>query len=101
MFINFVGEDWKDVQIPAPSSGAPKAEKSEAPAAGTAESSSSVSGTHEFLGVPNVGPASNLLMAQYGIKPESVNWPNLKIAVYCNILLIFTGKSVVRVPKVW
>ena len=66
------GEDWQDVQIPAveaPSSAgddAPKADSS-APAP-TPAASEGVSVSHTFEHVANVGPATNLLLAQYGIK---------------------------------
>ena len=64
------GEDWKDVQIPAQTSGeaAPKPETEAAPAAPAKAEKKAVAGEHVFQHVPNVGPATNLLLAQYGIK---------------------------------
>ena len=67
------GEDWKDVQIPAieasPEKIAPAAEKS-APAA--EKKAAGKSGEHHFESNPNVGPATNLLLAQYGLKSGDV-----------------------------
>ena len=67
------GQDWKDVQIPGKQ--IPSSKKSEAiPAAAdddAAPVSSSVSAeAAELRFVPGVGPATNLLLAQYGIDPR-------------------------------
>ncbi len=64
------GEDWKDVQIPAPEK-KPKAEKKDEPAAATPKAAAEGQvGEHKFVHVANVGPATNLLMTQYGIDPR-------------------------------
>ena len=66
------GEDWKDVQIPSSKSAdaTPAKTDSEAPkAAATSATGVPVSEIH-VEHVPGVGPASNLLMAQYGIDPR-------------------------------
>ena len=62
------GQDWKDVQIPG-------AQPKEAPA--PTKSAASVSPTvdvaHEPVDlhfVPGIGPATNLLLAQYGLEPR-------------------------------
>ena len=69
------GEDWQDVQIPAKKkkakedSAEPAAEASSpAAAVGGGSDGGGRSGEHQFEHAPNVGPAANLLMAQYGIK---------------------------------
>ncbi len=69
------GEDWKDVQIPAPEK---KEKKQEAAAASAAPPETNASpgqdesrvGEHKFVHEPNVGPATNLLLTQYGIEPR-------------------------------
>ena len=66
------GEDWKDVQIPSSKSAdatPAKADSAASEAAATPVSGTPVSEIH-VEHVPGVGPASNLLMAQYGIDPR-------------------------------
>ena len=68
------GEDWKDVQIPAQTAGAsadsnPAAEAAAAAAVPAAPAAGGgVEQTH--VHVPGVGPATNLLLALYGINPR-------------------------------
>ncbi len=73
------GEDWKDVAIPAAPAPAAKAATSEASgqaatpaAAPSAPAAASAAAAHEFEHIPNVGPATALLMAQYGIKSSQL-----------------------------
>jgi predicted flap endonuclease-1-like 5' DNA nuclease len=62
------GQDWKDVQIPGKSA-AP--EKSAPPAGSAAPVTPSVSSEEaELHFLAGVGPATNLLLAQYGINPR-------------------------------
>ena len=70
-------EDWKDVQIPAAAPAAASSDKaSETAAAPKAESPASggsptaTTGEHKFPHLAQAGPAVNLLLAQYGIKPR-------------------------------
>ena len=68
------GEDWKDVQIPAKK----KEKKADAPADAPAPAAAAPqaaeaggrTGEHKFVHVPNAGPATNLLLTQYGIDPR-------------------------------
>ena len=65
------GEDWKDVQIPSTKQGdaAPPKVESAAPAKEATTQGIATSDIH-VEHVPGVGPASTLLMAQYGIDPR-------------------------------
>ena len=65
------GEDWKDVQIPSSKSAdaTPAKAESAVPEAAAPVAGTPVSEIH-VEHVPGVGPASNLLMAQYGIDPR-------------------------------
>jgi len=70
------GEDWKDVQIPAQTAGASADSNpaAEAPAASAAPAAPAAGGGVEqtHVHVPGVGPATNLLLALYGINPSNV-----------------------------
>lgn len=59
-------EDWKDVQIPARKK-AMESKEEVKPEASSVDQPLVV-GEHHFEHVPNVGPATNLLLAQYGLK---------------------------------
>lgn len=81
------GEDWQDVQIPAveapskPSDGeAPKSD------AATPAPSEGVAGSHTFEHLANVGPATNLLLAQFGIKSSQVEASGPKGLVKSDVL---------------
>ena len=65
------GEDWKDVKIPAQES-QPATEKVSPPPGEPVVNASSIISAAEvhFDHVPGVGPATNLLLTQYGIKSE-------------------------------
>ena len=65
------GEDWKDVQIPSTKQGdaAPPKVESAAPTKEATTQGIATSDIH-VEHVPGVGPASTLLMAQYGIDPR-------------------------------
>ena len=66
------GQDWKDVQIPGVKASSDK--KSAAPttpAAAAPSVSGGVSPEAEDLHfLPGIGPATNLLLAQYGLEPR-------------------------------
>jgi len=68
------GEDWQDVQIPAPEKkGKPASSKAEeAPSSGAQESAEAeaITGEHKFVHAPKAGPATNLLLTQYGLDPR-------------------------------
>jgi hypothetical protein len=65
------GKDWTDVQIPAlESASAPAKPEVAAEAAPIAPSTSAEPAELHF--VPGIGPATNLLLAQYGIDPRLV-----------------------------
>ncbi len=67
------GEDWKDVQIPAKKKekkAAPADAPAPAAAAPQAAEAGGRTGEHKFVHVPNAGPATNLLLTQYGIDPR-------------------------------
>jgi len=68
------GEDWQDVQIPAPESAqkAPAAGKEEAKAPEAKQEGEGVTGEHAFVHAPKAGPATNLLLTQYGLDPDQV-----------------------------
>lgn len=66
-------EDWKDVQIPAPepskADSAAPTKKAKEPSKAAAPAAAKT-GEHHFEHVPKAGPATNLLLAQYGIKAK-------------------------------
>ncbi len=62
------GQDWKDVQIPGA-----KAKAAPAPTKSAAAASPTANVVHEPVDlhfVPGIGPATNLLLAQYGLEPR-------------------------------
>lgn len=64
------GQDWKDVQIPGA-----KAKAAPAPTKSAAAASPTANVVHEPVDlhfVPGIGPATNLLLAQYGLEPSQV-----------------------------
>jgi pyruvate/2-oxoglutarate dehydrogenase complex dihydrolipoamide acyltransferase (E2) component len=65
------GDDWKDVQIPAQSGATSQAAAAKADAK-PKEATAARLGEHHFEHAAKAGPATNLLMAQYGIKAEYV-----------------------------
>jgi len=66
------GEDWKDVQIPAaaPAAAAPAAATPAEPAAAPAPPQPTPAEPVHAVQFPGVGPATNLLLTQYGIDPK-------------------------------
>ena len=68
------GQDWTDVQIPGRKSAdaAPKKLETAATAVPVAASTSAEVAELHFLA--GIGPATNLLLAQYGIDPRLVNF---------------------------
>lgn len=67
-------EDWTDVQIPAPTPTEPAvpAAAPAAPATPAAPAASATAAPVHIEFYPQVGPATNLLMAKYGLKPDSI-----------------------------
>ena len=81
------GEDWQDVQIPT-------AERAHPPSTDSSQAQSSVQAdkipampTVHLEPVPNVGPATNLLIAQYGIDPSNVKSTGPKGIIKEDIML--------------
>ena len=72
------GQDWKDVAIPAASSTSPAASKSETAAAPPAPSppvtaaAAAAVASSEFVHPAQTGPATALLLTQYGINPAQL-----------------------------
>jgi len=70
------GEDWSDVQIPASNQtpvAAVTAEPTAAPVSSAAAPVAVAAGVEQpHVHVPGVGPATNLLLSQYGINPSEL-----------------------------
>jgi len=73
------GEDWQDVQIPAQTATADDSSASAPPPPQASPAPSSVAATPSVgvvevphVHVPGVGPATNLLLTQYGINPSDI-----------------------------
>ena len=66
------GQDWSDVQIPAlkAADAGPKKPEADADAAEVPVAASTSAEAAELHFVPGIGPATNLLLAQYGIDPR-------------------------------
>ena len=68
------GEDWKDVQIPVDGKADPPASSAAAPQESKVDTVAKENQSAEIHvePIPNVGPATNLRIAQYGIDPTNV-----------------------------
>jgi len=88
------GEDWKDVQIPSTKQGdaAPPKVESAAPAKEATTQGIATSDIH-VEHVPGVGPASTLLMAQYGIDPSKIEATGQKGIVKGDVLRLIKQQN--------
>lgn len=68
------GQDWTDVQIPGRKSADAAPKKSEPAATAVPVAASTSAEVAELHFLAGIGPATNLLLAQYGIDPRLVNF---------------------------